>query len=114
MEQNNLKDISDLTGLNIRVGKIMEAEFFKEARVPAFKLKIDFGEFGIKQTSAQLTKRYTQETLQNRLIVAALGLPVKRIAGFKSECLVLGSVDGQGDVILLDPGQDTPLGRQIM
>jgi len=108
-----MKEIEDLIGLNIRVGKIIHVEFFAEARTPAYKLKIDFGEAGLRQTSAQLTRRYSESDLLGRQIVAALGLPTKRIAGYKSECLVMGSVDGKGDVILLDPGQDTPLGWAI-
>lgn len=109
-----MSDISDLINLNIRVGKIIGVSYFNEARVPAFKLKIDFGPFGIKQSSAQLTKRYNETLLEGRAVVAALGLEPKRIAGFKSECLVLGAVDGKGDVVLLDPGQDTLPGLQIM
>lgn len=108
-----MREFADLVGLDIRVGKIITVEPFPEARTPAFKLKIDFGVAGIRQTSAQLTRRYTEESLSGRQIVAALGLPTKRVAGFKSECLVLGSVDDEGDVILLDPGQDTPIGWSI-
>ncbi|MGB2578697.1 tRNA-binding protein [Elusimicrobium simillimum] len=109
-----MAEITDLLGLDIRVGVITKVEFFEGARVPAYKLEIDFGPCGTRVTSAQLTRRYNEEKLLNRRIVAVLGLPPKRIAGFKSECLVLGAVDGEGDVVLLDPGQDTPIGRQIM
>ena len=108
-----MKDISDLIGLQLRVGEIIAAEFFKEARVPAYKLTIDFGPEGIRRSSAQLTRRYTEEMLIGRKIVAALGLPPRRVAGFKSECLVMGAIDGQGDVILLDPGQETPSGWEV-
>lgn len=107
-----MADISDLINLDIRVGKITKVEFFAEARVPAYKLEIDFADGGIRKTSAQLTKRYNEETLLGRKIVGALGLPPKRVAGFKSECLVLGSVDGDGDVILLDPSE-APIGWKI-
>lgn len=108
-----MREFADLVGLDIRVGEITSAVFFAEARVPAYKLEIDFGPAGKRQTSAQLTRRYKEETLIGRRIVAALGLPPKRVAGFKSECLVMGSVDDEGDVVLLDPGQDTPLGWAI-
>jgi tRNA-binding protein len=108
-----MREFADLVGLDIRVGIIKSAVFFAEARVPAYKLEIDFGPAGKRQTSAQLTRRYKEEDLIGRRIIAALGLPAKRVAGFKSECLVMGSVDDEGDVILLDPGQDTPLGWAV-
>ena len=107
-----MREFADLVGLDIRVGVIQSALFFAEARVPAYKLEIDFGPAGKRQTSAQLTRRYKEEDLIGRRI-AALGLPAKRVAGFKSKCLVMGSVDDEGDVILLDPGQDTPLGWAV-
>lgn len=106
-------DINDLFKLQLTVGKILSAAFFEEARTPAFKLTIDFGSFGIKQSSAQLTRRYTADNLIGRKVVACLGLSPRRIAGFKSECLVIGAVDGTGDVALLDPGQDTPIGWKV-
>ena len=108
-----MTSISDLINLDIRVGTIIQAEVFAEANPPAYKLKIDFGDYGVKQSSAQLTRRYDEKSLTGRKIVAALGLPPKFIAGFKSECLVLGAVDGLGDVILLDPGKDTPDGYVV-
>lgn len=108
-----MREFADLVGLDIRVGIIKSAVFFAEARVPAYKLEIDFGPAGKRQTSAQLTRRYKEEDLIGRRIIAALGLPAKRVAGFKSKCLVMGSVDDEGDVILLDPGQDTPLGWAV-
>ena len=108
-----MREFADLVGLDIRVGIIKSAVFFAEARVPAYKLEIDFGPAGKRQTSAQLTRRYKEKDLIGRRIIAALGLPAKRVAGFKSKCLVMGSVDDEGDVILLDPGQDTPLGWAV-
>lgn len=108
-----MRELGDLIELDIRVGRIISVEPFPEARVPAYKLKIDFGNAGFRNASAQLTRRYQEKDLHGRKIVAALGLPPKRVAGFKSECLVMGSIDDEGDVILLDPGQDTPLGWSI-
>ena len=108
-----MSTINDLVDLDIRVGIIEEAFPFPEARTPAYKLKINFGPSGFRQTSAQLTRRYQPEDLIGRKIVAALGLPPLRVAGFKSECLVLGSVDGDGDVILLHPSDDATIGWPI-
>ena len=108
-----MSTINDLIDLDIRVGVIEEAIPFPEARVPAYKLKINFGPSGFRQTSAQLTRRYQPEDLIGRKIVAALGLPPLRVAGYKSECLVLGSVDGEGDVILLHPNEDALIGWPI-
>ncbi|MFA9187665.1 tRNA-binding protein [Flavobacterium sp. FBOR7N2.3] len=86
------------------VGTIMKVADFPEARKPAFQLTIDFGEtIGIRKTSAQITKRYTKEALLNRQIVAVVNFPKKQIGKFMSECLVLGAVGQEGDVILLAP-----------
>ncbi len=106
--------IEDFAALDIRVGTIMEAEFFGEARIPAIKLFIDFGpEIGMKWSSAQITKRYKAEELIGRQVVGIVNFPPRRIAGFKSEVLVLGGVPDQGDVILLKPDIETPNGTPI-
>ena len=86
--------------IEIRVGTIIQAELFAEARKPAYKLKIDFGELGYRNSSAQITKRYKPHELIGKKIVAVVNLPPKQIAGFTSECLVLGAVYND-DVILL-------------
>ena len=90
--------------VEMRVGTILEVNDFPEARKPAFQLTIDFGSIiGIRKTSAQITKRYTKEVLTGRQIVAVVNFPKKQIGKFMSECLVLGAVGGEGDVILLAP-----------
>lgn len=88
----------------MHVGTIINVADFPEARKPAFQLTIDFGEvIGIRKTSAQITKRYTKDDLLNRQIVAVVNFPKKQIGKFMSECLVLGAVGQEGDVILLAP-----------
>jgi tRNA-binding protein len=97
----------------MRVGRVVRVEEFPEARKPAWKLFIDFGpELGEKRSSAQVTN-YTREQLEGRLVVAAVGLGTRRIGPFESEVLVLGASDDAGDVILLAPDADVPLGSQI-
>lgn len=109
-----MADIEQFLELDIRVGTIIEAEFFAEARVPALKLKIDFGEeIGLKQSSAQLTKRYTAENIIGRQIVAVVNFPPRRIAGFKSEVLVLGGMPSKEDVVLLATDEPVENGTKI-
>lgn len=105
---------ADFEKIDIRVGSILKAEAFPEARDPAIKLQIDFGEeLGIKKSSAQITRRYTVEELPGRQIIAVVNFPVKRIAGFKSECLVLGIMGNDKDVVLLCPDQKVKTGLKI-
>ncbi|WP_281240246.1 tRNA-binding protein [Flavobacterium praedii] len=95
---------SEFERVEMRVGTILEAQDFPEARKPAFQLTIDFGSaIGIRKTSAQITKRYTKEVLVGRQIVAVINFSKKQIGKFMSECLVLGAVGEEGDVILLAP-----------
>ncbi|MXO06916.1 tRNA-binding protein [Flavobacterium sp. HBTb2-11-1] len=99
---------------DMRVGTIIEVNDFPEARKPAYQLTIDFGsEIGIRKSSAQITKRYQKEDLLNRQIVAVVNFPRKQIGKFMSECLVLGAVGEEGDVILLAPDFRIPNGLRI-
>lgn len=94
----------DFEKVEMRVGTILEVNDFPEARKPAYQLTIDFGtEIGIRKSSAQITKHYTKEQLTGRQIVAVVNFPKKQIGKFMSECLVLGAVAGEGDIILLAP-----------
>lgn len=104
----------DFAKLDIRTGTIIEVNDFPEARKPAWKLTIDFGAaIGIKRSSAQITAHYSKEQLLKRQIIAVVNFPPKRIAGFISECLVLGVYDENNDVILLQPERTTTNGQQI-
>ncbi|GEN88837.1 chaperone CsaA [Oceanobacillus sp. FSL W8-0428] len=104
----------DFLKIDLRVGTVLHAEPLEKARVPAIKLRIDFGEeIGEKQSSAQITKRYTPEGLIGRQIVAVVNFPPRRIAGFKSEVLVVGGVEGEGDVVLLGPDEQVANGTKI-
>ena len=88
--------------VEIRIGTILEVNDFAEARKPAYQLTIDFGtEIGIKKSSAQITKRYSKEDLKGKQIVAVVNFPKKQIGNFMSECLVLGSVGENNDIVLL-------------
>lgn len=105
---------NDFDKVEMRVGTILEVEDFPEARTPAYQMKIDFGNnIGIRKTSAQITKRYKKEDLRGKQIVAVVNFPKKQIATFMSECLVLGAVGGEGDVVLLHPGLKVENGSRI-
>jgi tRNA-binding protein len=100
--------------IEMRVGTVLSAEPFPEARKPSIKLEIDFGpELGVKRSSAQLTKRYTPEQLIGRQVVAAVNLGERRIAGFKSEVLVLGAMPDETDVVLLQVNFPVANGTRI-
>lgn len=92
----------DFTKVDLRIGTIIEVNEFPKARNPAYQLTIDFGDLGVKKSSAQITTLYTIEELLNRQIVAVVNFPCKQIADFKSECLVMGAVK-EKDVVLLKP-----------
>ncbi|MFA5629171.1 MAG: tRNA-binding protein [Dehalococcoidales bacterium] len=104
----------DFEKVDIRVGRILKAEDFPNARKPAYKLWIDFGEFGQKQSSAQITARYRKEDLKDRLVLAVVNFPPKQIADFKSEVLVLGVVLSDTDVVLIQPDEDVPVGKRLL
>ncbi len=104
----------DFEKVDVRVGRIVEAKSFPEARKPSIKLLVDFGpEVGEKRTSAQLTAHYDPEALVGRQVVAVVNFPPKRIAGFKSEVLVLGVPDEAGEVVLLSPDLEVPQGGRM-
>jgi len=102
----------DFQKVDIRVGKIIKADDFPEARKPAYKLKIDFGIYGIKTSSAQITQKYSKEDLLNRLIIAVTNFPPKKVADFVSEILVLGVITKKG-VVLLNIDEPVELGSKI-
>lgn len=99
---DNIITFEDFTTIDLRIGTIIEVNDFPEARQPAYQLTIDFGDLGIRKSSAQITTLYTKEQLIEKQIVAVINFPKKQIAKFMSECLLLGAVDGK-DVVLLNP-----------
>ena len=103
----------DFQKLDIRIGTVVEATPFPEARVTAIKPIIDFGELGLRRSSAQITRRYTPEALVGRQGAAVVNIPPRRIAGFSSEVLVLGGIPEQGDVVLLAPDRHVANGTQV-
>jgi tRNA-binding protein len=106
-------DIGQFQAVDMRVGRVVSVEEFPQARVPAWKLAIDFGpEIGIKRSSAQIT-HYPREELEGRLVVGVVNLTPRRIAGFSSEVLVLGALDDVQGVVLLRPDKDAALGSRI-
>lgn len=113
--KNNKMAISwdDFEKVEMRVGTVLEAEDFPEAKNPSYKLKIDFGKIGIKKTSAQLTKLYKKEDLPGKQVICVTNFPPKQIASFMSECLVLGVVLENKEVVLLQPEREVPNGYRI-
>jgi tRNA-binding protein len=112
-ESNNLISFDDFLKINIHTGTIIRIEDFPEARKPSYKIWIDFGEnLGTKQTSAQITHLYEKNFLLGRQILAVTNFPVKKIAGFKSEVLLLG-LDGTGGVVILQPERRVANGTRV-
>ena len=114
MVQSDLISWQDFEKVDMRVGTILEAHPFPEARRPAYKLVIDFGpEIGIRKSSAQITALYRPEDLPGRQIIAVINFPPKQIGPFISECLVMGAYNESNDVVLLKVDQHTPNGSKI-
>jgi len=113
--ENNFNHINwnDFSKIEIRVGTIINAEIFNEARNPAYKLKIDFGDLGIKKSSAQITKLYQPNDIIGKQIVAVVNFPPKQIANMMSECLVLGALGDNKEVILLTTEKSIKNGAKI-
>ena len=109
---DNIITFEDFTKVDLRVGTIIEIIDFPEARNPAYQLTIDFGDLGLKKSSAQITTLYKKEDLQQRQIVAVVNFPRKQIAKFMSECLVMGAVK-ENDVFLLHPETKVKNGMQV-
>ena len=109
---DNIITFEDFTKVDLRVGTITEVHDFPEARNPSYQLSIDFGDLGIKKSSAQITSLYSKEDLLNRQIVAVVNFPKKQIANFMSECLVMGAVK-ENDVFLLHPETKVKNGSQV-
>ncbi len=103
----------DFEKVDIRSGTILEVTDFPKAKKPAYQLKIDFGPLGIKQSSAQITRHYEKNALIGKQVLAVVNFPVKQIANFFSECLVLGVYDSEGAVILLQPERVVENGQRV-
>jgi len=104
---------SDFMKIEMRVGTILSAEIFEEAKKPAYKIQIDFGELGIKKTSAQITKLYTPEEIIGKQVIAVINFPPKQIANLMSECLLLGAVGDEHEVTLIEPERKIKNGLRI-
>lgn len=107
-------DFDDFMAVDIRAGRVTRAEPFPEARKPAIKMWIDFGpEIGERKTSAQVTAHYTPETLTGRMVMGVVNFPPRQIGSFMSEVLVLGVADAMGEIVLLAPDSDVPVGGRM-
>src|SRR6059036_541745 len=103
----------DFLKVDIRVGRIVQVDDFPKAKKPAYKLRIDFGELGVKASSAQIVKHYGKAELLGRLVLAVVNFPPRQIADYFSEVLTLGVIVDEGDVVLVQPDREVPLGARI-
>lgn len=104
----------DFLKVDIRVGRIVQVDDFPKAKKPAYKLRIDFGELGVKASSAQIVKHYDKSDLIGKLVLAVVNFPPRQIADFFSEVLTLAVILGEGDVVLVGPDREVPLGGRIL
>ena len=111
---SDIISFDDFLAVDVRVGTIIEAEDFPQARKPAFKLKIDFGaDIGVKKSSAQITHHYNKDELVGKQVMAVVNFPPRQIGPFMSEVLTLGVPDEAGEVVLLNPSKDVPNGGRL-
>ena len=113
MQVENTIQWDDFQKVDIRVGTITEAKVFEKARKPAYQLKVDFGELGIKKSSAQITELYEPNELVGKQVLAVVNFPKKQIANFMSECLVMGVVGNEDGVVLIEPNKAVKNGSRI-
>ncbi len=104
---------SDFDKIDMRIGTILRADDFPEARKPAYKLHVDFGELGIRKSSAQITTRYRKEDLAGKQVIGVINFPPKQIGPFISECLIMGVYGEDDEVVLIQPDQSCPNGSKI-
>ena len=104
----------DFEQVELRTGTILEVADFPEARKPAYKLKVDFGPYGIKSSSAQITRHYTKQELIGRQIIGVINFPEKQIANFMSQFLVTGMADANGDIVLTTIDKPVPNGSKLI
>jgi tRNA-binding protein len=115
MVNKNERNLSwnEFMNVEMRVGTIIHAEVFEEARNSAYKIHVDFGEYGIRKTSAQITKLYSPDEIIGKQVIAVINFPVKQIATFMSECLILGAIGDDKEVILIAPDRKIKNGLRI-
>lgn len=114
MSESDTVEIEAFEALDVRVGTVLEARDFPEARQPLCRLRIDFGpEIGALRSAARLLPRYDPGELEGRQVLAVINLPARRIAGFASECLTLGVPDADGEPVLVEPGRAVPDGGRL-
>jgi tRNA-binding protein len=114
MSQSPIITFDEFLAVDVRVGRIVDVRPFPAARKPAYQLEIDFGpEIGRRRSSAQLTQRYPAESLLGRQVLAVVNFPARQIATFFSEVLVLGVPDADGNVVLVEPQAEVPLGGRL-